>query len=145
MKVDMRNNKGITLLSLIGYVILSLMALAVLGVITSNFRKNFDELNVQSVQEVELDKINLQLTKEIKEGNTVNKSQTSTYVLTFTNGTVYTYVPEDKAIYQNNNILIAKHIKNCIFATIGDNMLRVFLEVENNSRAISYTVRIAEI
>ena len=140
----MRNNKGITLLSLIVYIILSMMIIATLTVITSNFKENFDELNVQSVQDIELDKINLQLTKEIKEGNTIDKNQTSAQTLTFTNGNVYTYVSEEQAIYQNNNVSIAEHITSCNFVLIGDNVLKVYIGVKDESRIFNFAVKVIE-
>ena len=64
----MENNKGITLVSLIGYVILSMLVISILTVITANFRKNFNELDVQAVQDIEFDKINMQISKEKREG-----------------------------------------------------------------------------
>ena len=43
----MMKNKGITLVSMIGYIILSIMIIAILIAITTNFKRNFNELNVQ--------------------------------------------------------------------------------------------------
>ena len=136
----MKNNKGITLLSLIIYMILSLMVMAMLMVITGNFKENFGELNVQSVHDVELDKIVLQMTKEMKDGSIVDKSQTTTDTLTFTNGNTYTYVAEEQAIYQNNNIEIAKNITSCNFVVTGNNVLKVYVEIEDKSRVMEFAL-----
>ena len=136
----MKNNKGITLLSLIIYMILSLMVMAMLMVITGNFKENFGELNAQSVHDVELDKIVLQMTKEMKDGSIVDKSQTTTDTLTFTNGNTYTYVAEEQAIYQNNNIEIAKNITSCNFVVTGNNVLKVYVEIEDKSRVMEFAL-----
>ncbi len=138
----MKNNKGITLVSLIGYIILSLLVISLLIVITGNFKRNFNELDTQSVQEIELDKLNLLITKEIKEGRKVNKSQTTVNTLTFNNGDIYTYVEADKAIYQNNNVMIAEHITNCKFELVNDKTLKVTVSIENKTRIQEYSVEV---
>lgn len=136
----MRNSKGITIITLIGYVILSIMVISVLVAITGNFKKNFNELDVQTTQEVEFDKINLQISKEIKDGNEVNKIQTTEKELVFKDGTTYKYVQEDNAIYLNDNIKIAEHITNCKFEIVNDKILRVTPEIKDEKRVLEYPI-----
>ena len=71
----MKNNRGITLITLIGYIILSIMVIAVLAIITANFRNNFNELDVQAIQDIEFDKINMQISKEIREGKKLDREK----------------------------------------------------------------------
>lgn len=136
----MKNNKGITLISLIGYVILSLMVISVLIAITSNFKKNFNELDVQAVQDIELDKLNMQISKEIKDGKTLDKTKTTFTKLTFVDGNVYTYVQKDKAIYMNDNVAVAEHIGSCNFEVAYDDILRVTVQVEGKTRVMEYSL-----
>ena len=134
------NNRGITLVSLIGYIIISLMVISVLIAITSNFRNNFNELNVQTVHDVEFDKINLQISKEILGGSTVNKNTTTENKLVFTNGNTYTYDNNDKSIYLNNNIVIASKITNCKFEITKDNTLKITTAIGEEQRIIEYAL-----
>lgn len=136
----MKNNKGITLVSLIGYIILSLMVLSILIMVTSNFRRNFGELNVQTVHEVEFDKINLQISKEIREGNRINREKTTESKLTFKDNKTYSFVLADKAIYLNDNIKIAEHIENCKFEIVGEQTLKLTARIEGKERTIEYAI-----
>lgn len=136
----MKNNKGITLVSLIGYIVISLMVISILIIVTSNFKKNFGELNVQTVHDVEFDKINLQISKEIREGNRINREKTTESKLTFKDNKTYSFVLEDKAVYLNDNIKIAEYIDNCKFEIIGDSTLKLIAEIEGKTRTLEYTI-----
>lgn len=112
----MKNNKGITLLVLIVYIILIIMVIGILSVMTANFRKNLGNLDDASVKDVEFDKINLQLLKETKDStNKLNKEESQSNEIKFTNGNKYTYDSETKTIYLNDNIKIAENIEECAF------------------------------
>lgn len=134
----MRNSKGITIITLIGYVILSIMVISVLVAITGNFKKNFSELDVQTIQEVEFDKINLQISKEIKDGKKVDQEETTNTKLVFIEDNMYTYIPQDKSIYLNDKIAIAEHITNCKFEIINGKILRVTAEIGEERRIFDY-------
>lgn len=138
----MKNNKGITLISLIGYIIISLMVIAILMVVTGNFKRNFGELNVQTVHDVEFDKINLQISKEIREGKGVNREQTTENKLVFKDNNSYTYSLEDKAIYQNDKVKVAEYIESCKFEIIGDETLRLTAKIEGKERTIEYAINL---
>ena len=134
----MRKNKGITLVSLIGYVILAIMALSVLVALTTNFKKNFNELDVQAVQDVELDKINMQISKDIKDGKKVDKTNFSSTKLAFIDGNTYTYVSNDKKLYMNDNVTISEHLRSCTFELPTDDILRVTAQVEDKTRTMEF-------
>jgi len=125
----MRRNKGITLISLIVYIILSIMVLSMLTVLSMNFRDNINNLDESTVKDTEFDKLNLQLLKETKtENNLVDEEQTTSNKLVFTNGNTYTY--EENNIYLNNNIKIAENIE----------IFNVQVSNENNKQKIKVSV-----
>jgi len=125
----MRKNRGITLISLIVYIILSIMVLSMLTVISMNFRDNLNNLDESTVQDTEFDKLNLQLLKETKtENNLVDEEETTSNKLVFTNGNTYTY--ENNSIYLNDNIKIAENIE--IFS--------IQISNENNKQKIKISV-----
>lgn len=136
----MKNKNGITLVSLIGYVILSMMVISLLTVITANFKKNFNELDVQAVQDIEFDKINMQILKEIQEGNKIDKSLLKNNELVFQGGNKYTYVSNDKTLYMNDKIVIAKHLAYCIFSIEENQILRIVIQIEGKNRVMEYPV-----
>ena len=60
-KKKLSSKRGITLVSLIIYIILTTMILSMLSIVTSNFRSNINNVNIGTVEDVEFDKLNLQL------------------------------------------------------------------------------------
>ena len=120
MKKFLNNNKGITLVFLMAYIILALVVVGVLATLSTNFRQNLNELDMATVQEMEFDKLNLQLLTETKnKGNNINEAQSTKTKLVFLNGNTYTYSAQDQSIYLNDSIKIADNIENCSFS-VGD-------------------------
>ena len=119
----MKNNKGITLIALIAYIILMLTIIAILTSMTRHFRRNVSFVYAGSYYEVELDKLEYEMLKQVKNRyNTVTKQ--SDTKITFndgTNTTVYTYSAADKTIYANSKVRIATHIDECTFKILNVN------------------------
>lgn len=131
----MKNNKGITLIILIIYIILSLIVLGMLSVLTAHFKNNLNHLDVRSELDVEFDKINAQILKEIKESdNTIVEESSNSTMITFTNGNIYSFSSQDEKIYLNNKIKIAEHIEDCNFE----------IKTENNKKILVTTIQIRE-
>jgi len=106
----MKKNRGITLISLIVYIILAIIVISMLTVLSTHFKNNIGDLDISTVHDIEFDKLNLQLLKEVKtENNYIDEEQTTSTKLVFTNGNTYTY--ESDAIYLNDNIKIAENIE----------------------------------
>ena len=115
----MKQDKGITLITLIMYIILTLVVLGILGMLSRNFRSNLNNVNVKTAQDVEHDKLNVQLLKETKiTGNLIESGNSNNNSIKFKNGNTYTYNIEDKAVYLNNNIKIAENITELSFEVI---------------------------
>ena len=115
----MKQNKGITLITLIMYIILTLVVLGILGMLSRNFRSNLNNVNVKTAQDVEHDKLNVQLLKETKTtDNLIESGNSNNNNIKFKNGNTYTYNIEDNAVYLNNNIKIAENITELSFEVI---------------------------
>lgn len=138
------NNKGITLISLTLYIILTLIVLCGLGILATNFRKNINNVKMQNSREIEFDKLNLQLLEETKkDGNKVSVRQSNSTKLVFTSGNTYTFDSEEKAIFLNDNITVASNISEAEFSVQEKNMkqiLTVNVTVSNKQRSMQYVI-----
>ena len=56
-----KQNRGITLMILIIYMILTTVIIGILATLTVNFRRNINNVNEKTSYETEFDKINLQM------------------------------------------------------------------------------------
>lgn len=122
----MKNNKGITLTSLIIYIIGMLIVIATIATLTSFFYKNVDinELNKESTEQ--FTKFSSVFSKEINQkNNKIIECKTSNEVIggkeykisyiIFLSGNQYTYKQEKNTIYKNN-IKICTGVEDCDFS-----------------------------
>lgn len=138
-----KQNRGITLMILIIYMILTTVIIGILATLTVNFRRNINNVNEKTSYETEFDKINLQMIQETKiEKNFIDKTTNTNTNITFANGNTYSYSAEDKAIYLNN-IKIAENITDIDFNIQQDNgrqKLVVTVKIGDNLRRTEYTI-----
>ena len=131
----LKNEKGITLVKLLGYIILARLIITMLTAISSTFRNKSNNFKNSTGYETEFDKINVQFLKEAKTGNNfIDVNNIDENKIAFTNGNIYTYSKEDKAIYLNNNIKIASNITDFSF----------YMSIENKKQKLTTTVKILE-
>ncbi len=129
----MKSQKGITLTSLVLYIMLVLIVLGILATITASFQSNLKEVNKEGTKNSEIDNFSMYFLKEIKkQGNEV--SAISENEISFTTGNKFSF--NDNAIYLSNNndasnIKIAESIENCTFTH----------SLENGKTVISVTIK----
>lgn len=141
-----KNNRGVTLTSLIIYVIGMTVVVASIATLTSFFYKNIN---------VENDDLATQFTKfssvfaqEInKEGNRVIECNTNDLVsyIIFSSGNQYTFV--DNSIYRNK-VKVCENVENCAFSYIFiDSNYKVTVNFKTSNmdltgeNAITYTIK----
>ena len=105
----MKSEKGITLISVILYVIVMLLVVTIASILTGYFYNNIDINNTEQNANVEFTKFNSFFTEEINiRGNTILESDTEgtstgqKYIV-FSTGNQYTYIKNNKSIYKNNS------------------------------------------
>jgi len=131
-KKKLSSKRGITLVSLIIYIILTTMVLSMLSIVTSNFRSNINNVNIGTVEDVEFDKLNLQLLRETKNAdNKIREQNSSETKVVFKSGNTYEYIEEDNAVYLNGNIKVADNIESCKFEIETTNTLSGMVSSEN--------------
>jgi len=144
----MRDNRGITLVTLIAYIILGMIVISMLTVLSIHFRDNLNDMTEFTSKDVEYDKLNLQLLKETKtKNNYIDTLLSTSSKVVFTKGNTYTYVSADKTIYLNNNIKVAEDISSCTFLVSEENnkgKLTATIEIEGNTRTTEYIFALEE-
>ena len=141
----MKQNKGVTLITLMMYVIITLIVLGILGALNLNFRSNLKNVNSNTAQDVEFDKLNVQLLKETKTENNFIETATATKAsITFANGNKYTYSDAEETVFLNDNIKIAENIKSCAFSvenTDTEQVLKVRTLIGDKGQITEYVMK----
>lgn len=142
----MKTEKGVTLISVLVYVIAMVIVIAVISALTGYFYSNVD-INTES-QDIskQYTKFNSFFTEDInKSGNIIIDSDTESenpYIV-FANKNQYTFIKNNKAIYFNR-IKIATNIEKCTFETQiknGKNVIIVTMEAKDFQKTTEYTIR----
>ncbi|MBO4293060.1 MAG: hypothetical protein J5881_01545 [Clostridia bacterium] len=141
--MNISSEKGITLTSLIIYVIAMLITITIITVVTGYFKKNI-EIDTENYtfygeftkfQSFFTDEVNRKNNRilEISNGETENSQS----YIAFASGNQYTFVPANNAIYQNN-VKIANGVHSCKFEEINDNGkpgVRVTIKIKGNKES----------
>lgn len=131
----MKNNKGITLVSLVIYIAVVMVVAAAVIRITTYFKNSMTDVADVSF-ETEFQKINLYLLDESKiVGNGIDEIIGGTKII-FTNGNRYQYNESEKTIYLNDTIKVCENVESCTFSE---------RTAENGKSVIVLTIRIREI
>ncbi len=117
----MKKEQGITLMSVIVYVIALLIVMGVISSLTGYFYKNVNVSNENTENLNEFTTFNSYFTTEINEDNiSVLESETTeespkTSYIAFSNGATYTFSEQNKSIYKNQ-VKICKNVDKCLFS-----------------------------
>ena len=107
----MKSENGITLTSLVIYVVVATIIISTMAVISSFFFSNMSSVNGQEEYALEFNKFNMFFINDVKNNK---KAEINVGKIVFEDGTVYEYRASEKAIYRNN-IKIAKKIEDLKF------------------------------
>lgn len=137
----MKSQKGITLTSLVLYIMLVLIVLGILSVITASFQSNLKEVNKEGTKNSEVDSFNMYFLQEVKkQGNKINTI--SENEILFTTGNKFSF--RENMIYLNDNIKIAENIENCAFSDSlenGKTVITVIIKAKDaEERSIEYVL-----
>lgn len=140
-----KGDKGITLVSLIIYVIGLIVIMGIIAFATSFYQKNVLNLNNSGEVNSEFNKFNSKMIEETKEAGNEVESVTEN-VIKFSNGDTYTLA--DGKIYQNS-IVVCKNVKEFLvdYAVDGDKqILKIYIRIGKGkvevAKTVSYVVEI---
>jgi len=136
--INFKDKKGVTLLGLLIYILLTLTALAMLTVISAHFRDNLRNVDSDTLKDSEFDKINLQLLQEFRtENNFLDTEQTTNTKIVFSNGNAYTC--KNNVIYLNENIKILENIE-LFNVELNDKFLTVTVKISGKQKDFQYAI-----
>lgn len=139
----MKNNKGITLTSLVIYITLIFVIIGIVMRITTHFRNSMVDVADTTFQ-TEFNKINMYLLEESKKTNNEIIEIIDGTQISFTNGNKYTYNSTDKNIYLNNTIKICENVESCLFeekiAQNGKRVIVFTIEIEDTIKTTEYVI-----
>lgn len=138
----MKNEKGVTLISLTVYIIVMALVVGILAIITTFFYKN--TIDIKDIDPItEYITFNTFITDEINHSNIKVLECKDNYIV-FSNGVQYTFIPANKGIYRNK-VKICRGIENCSFETGREDendVIRVVFKAQGQSKKnITYTLK----
>lgn len=139
----MKNEKGITIISLVIYVILLTFAVAGISAITSSFYGNVNELDADSKGAVAFSKVNMYILKDVKsEGvELVADSSESKFSLSIKGETVR-YRVQNSSLYRNN-VKICDDVQEARLEgkKEGDlSTITLYLKIKNYEKTTTYVL-----
>lgn len=135
----MRNNRGITLTSLIIYVIGMVIVVSIISTLTAFFYKNIDIAGIDDTtsqytkfSSIFLDEINRE-SNRVVECKTIFEDNYKVSYIVFSSGNQYTFKSENGSVYRNR-IKICEGVENCEFAcSFVDSKFRVTVDFKTES------------
>ena len=141
----LRNSKGVTMTSLIIYVIGMTLVVATIATITSYFYKNVNVEDLKDDSSTQFTAFTSMFSEEINKENNYIIECKPEYII-FASGNQYTYSSENKSIYKNK-IKICKNVEQCDFSytyTDGKYQIKVNFKTKKidntNDNAIIYNM-----
>ena len=138
----MKSQRGITLTSLVVYIVGITILVSVMAIITTNFYKTMNDSNSSIEPYVEYTKFNTYFTEDINKGSIKILDCDENYIA-FNDEVQYTYVSENKGIYKNK-VKICKNVTSCRFTTEiknGKEIVKIELTIGDKSYTNSYTLK----
>lgn len=137
----MKNEKGVTLISLTVYIIVMALVIGIVAIISTFFYKNVRYVS-QTVDPItEYTKFNSFFTQETNNSDIRILECENDYIV-FDNGIQYTFIKENKGIYRNK-IKICRGIDDCTFTNTiqnGKNVIEVTIQAGNQQKTTKYTL-----
>lgn len=140
----MKNEKGITLIALIVYVMLMTFIVGGVTAITTSFRSNVSEYDKTTKSAVAFSKFNMYLIKDIKSKNVklYGDVKENEFQLQFKdssgNATYVKYSVQNNILYRNS-VKICDNVRQAIFSGSG-RIINVSLLIGNFSKTTTYAI-----
>lgn len=141
----MKKENGITLISLIIYIVVLLLAVSMLSTISSYFYSNVSEINDESKYIGEYNKFNMFFLEDIKSvgikfNNITNMNNLKIELYNENTKKTIKYVYEENIIYRDN-VVICKNVTDFKATCTKENIITIYIKFgENNESQFEKTV-----
>ncbi len=151
MVSKLKSEKGVTLTTIVIYIIVLMAALGILATVSTFFYNNVVLVKDSAKYASEFDKFNASMVGDVKENKQV-KVDTINKTITFENGVTYIYKPEDRGIYREK-VKIATNVdsfsvyqKTITVNNVDKQIISVNIIIGNStktliSKSIDYTLK----
>ncbi len=143
----MKSENGITLTSLVIYIVVATIVIGTMAIVSSFFFSNMNLIRDQDQYAVEFNKFNMFFINDVKSNKT---AQIQANQIIFEDGTTYQYSAENKSIYRNN-VEVAKQVESLNFTTENyqvENTTKILINVEmsigereNFNKTVQYVLK----
>jgi len=143
MKKQMKNNKGITLTSLVIYIALMFVVLAILIRIMTYYTGNLSDM-ADVTWDAQIEKINIYFLDEAQKlGNKATIPNDNDNEISFSSGNRYTFIEEERTLYLNDSIKICDNLYYCEFdiETAANGKTVVIVNVTRVEGELAKTIR----
>ena len=136
----MRKEKGVTLISLIMYIILMTFVLAIVIRLTFALYSNLNEIDGESESTVDISKFNMYFLNDIKNKHITVSEIDSMHIKLHDNDNLedITYSVSNKVLYRNK-VKICDNVKD-IDIVNDNNIIQIYLRIDNYSKETTYVI-----
>lgn len=132
----MKSQNGITLSSLIIYIIVMIMVIGVMARVSTMFYNNVNKLDNRTIEISKFNNFNTYFVKEIKLPNNGIDKIENNYIL-FKSGNSFLY--QNQNIYYND-LMIVDNVKNLVFTRESESVINLNISFEEYSKQIKYKI-----
>lgn len=101
----MKSEKGVTLTSLVIYIIVATISISSIALLSSFFFSNMNLIKDQEQYAPEFNKFSMFFIEDVKKNKSAVVTETK---VTFEDGTIYEYKPEEQSVYRNDTKITEK-------------------------------------
>ena len=134
----MKNENGVTLMSLIIYVIVMTIVLAIVVNISASFYDSVNQVNSDSESAVAFSKFNMFFLDDLKNGNTRIRDVYGDYIVLSVDNKDVIYSVQDNSLFRNK-IRICKNVESASFV-VNSNTINVSMRIGNYEKTTTYII-----
>lgn len=138
----MKSEKGVTIISLIIYVIVLSIVIGMVAIISGAFMDSVDDAEMYTDPIEQYTTFNSYFSEEVNHPGLEVSQCEDDYIL-FSNGVQYSFISENRGIYKDK-VKICRNIDNCNFSQLienGKTVIIVEFSVEGQPRTTKYTLK----
>ena len=138
----MKSEKGVTIISLIIYVIVLSIVIGMVAIISGAFMDSVDDAEMYTDPIEQYTTFNSYFSEEVNHPGLEVVQCEDDYIL-FSNGVQYSFISENRGIYKDK-VKICRNIDNCNFSQLienGKTVIIVEFSVEGQTRTTKYTLK----